>query len=224
MTYHDWWKYDEYTKVRRERRLRFLGITLWKRAYYRTIKGVYWSCANDLVMILGEMERLGILPAIDERSKVLEPGCNVGRNLFAIQRRYGCRVSGIDISRKAIEIAQNDIWRFMTRANFYVEDVLDTDFFDRIRENQFDLVFTRWHLVHLPRSTVKSQYIETLKRVGKIFIAFEPLKEGRQDTEFYSDGKYCLSWDDWVGEYGLEEYKSKNVCKLGNLTHVFYKA
>ena len=50
-----------------------------------------------------KLENENILPKITNSSKILEPGCSVGQNLWYIKKKYNCNVYGIDISKSAIE-------------------------------------------------------------------------------------------------------------------------
>jgi SAM-dependent methyltransferase len=217
-----WWKYDEYTKVERALKLKWLGITWLSFSYRQSILGNYWKPAKDIVELVKEMRIKGLIPMIDERSRIFEPGCNVGRNLYYLQEEFNCECVGIDLSEKAIQIAEQKIWKGKKKHTFYVGNCLTTDFFAKTDDRTFDLVFTRWHLIHIPRSIVKRKYVENLKRIGKTFVILEPVKKGCSRIEFYHDGAYCLSWDEWAEEYGLAEYHSPLVSSLGGGTKVFF--
>lgn len=217
-----WWKYDQYAKVKRFKHLRLFGFTLLKWPYYETIEGNYWKPANDIVQLVKEMQESGIISTLDEYSKIFEPGCNVGRNLYYLQQEFNCEVVGLDISEKAIEIAEQKIWKGRRRYKFCVDNALTTDFFNKLDNNTFDLVITRGHLMHIPLSDAKRKYVETLKRIGRTLVILEPVREGLHEIHLYQDGTYCLSWDDWALEYGLREYRSPTVSSFGGGTRVFF--
>ncbi len=217
----DWWANDEYTKRKKYKEVRWLGMTIARIPYAETIRGTYWTSAGHLVSLVREMQSQGIVPVLDSNARVLEPGCNLGRNLRALQDAFGCRVVGLDVSRRAIEIAKDELWRGREGCEFQVVDVLNTDFFDRLPDGHFDFAMTRWHLIHLPATDAKKRYIESLKRVAKVFLALEPAAERSHEVQRYYGG-HILSWDDWEKDYGLREYFSTNIRTLGGKTRAFY--
>jgi SAM-dependent methyltransferase len=217
-----WWKEDRYTKVKRFICLKWLGRTLLKIPYTESIESNYNKPANDIVHIIIEMQNKGLITEIDESSHIFEGGCNIGRNLLYLQKAFNCIVEGMDISEKAISIANHKIWKRRQNYKFHVGNVLTTDFFNNIEDNAFDLAFTRWHLVHLPKTSAKTEYVDHLKRIAKALILFEPVKKGKEGTDLYHDKSYALSWDDWAKDYDLTEYEPK--IKLPNHTRVFYYA
>lgn len=217
-----WWKEDKYTKLKRHKKFQWLGITWFKWSYHETIEGIYFKVADDLVKIVKEMQHSKIIPLLDKNSTILESGCNIGRNIYALQKEFGSNIIGVDISKEALNIAKNKIWNKRTNYKFYLENVLTTDFFDKMEDNEIDLVLTRWHLIHLPLSDAKRKYVESLKRIGKVFLILEPVKEGTHETQLFADGTYCLSWDDWIKEYNLFEYKTTLSTQLLDGTRIFY--
>jgi len=218
-----WWKNDQYAKVKRFRHVRWLGRTIFKLPYYETIEGNYFKPSDDIVNIIKEIQKAQIVPYLNKSSKIFEPGCNVGRNLFSLQEAFDCEVVGLDISEKAIDIAQNKIWKQRSRYTFYVDNALTTNFFNNIADNAFDLVITRWHLIHIPRSSEKAIYVKQLKRIGKVLVLLEPVKEGCHEVQLYSNGTYTLSWDDWGKEYGLKEFHPDTISLEGNTKIFFFK-
>ena len=217
-----WWENNEYENVQRYKLIQWFGKTIIKIPFKETVEGNYFKPAHDLVEIIQNMQEDNILSTLNESSKILEPGCNVGRNLYYLSKKYKCEIVGIDISQKAIDIAKNKIWKNYPKCLFYKDNVLTTQFFDQFNDNHFDLVYTRWHLIHIPLSDVKKKYIESLKRISKTLILFEPVRDDRSKTELYHDGQYTLSWDNWCTEYNLKEYQCKKVIKWKDNTKVFY--
>ena len=218
-----YWENDQYIKQKRFKYLKWLGFTLIKWPYYETIVGNYFKPANDLVTVIKELQSLAVVPPLGEESNVFEPGCNVGRNLFWMQKEYGCKVTGLDISKEAIQIAENQIWRKRRNYQFFVANALTTALFTKFRDDFFELTITRWHLIHIPLSDAKRRYVGALKRISKALVIFEPVREGVKEIQLCQDGRYCLSWDDWAGEYDMIEYNSPAVSMLeGGSTKVFY--
>jgi len=205
----EWWQNDSYTQVKRFRTIKWLGFTVWQRPYKETITGNYLRPAKELMNVFKSLWESDIIPSISEKSVIFEPGCNVGSNLIALQDYSGCKVVGMDISREAMETA-NKLWYSRTSHEFKLGNVLTTDFFRQLPDNYFDLCITKWHLIHIPFSEDKNKYIESLKRISKTLVIFEPIKESRDSSdrvELSNQGKFCLSWDSWASDYGLTEYK-----------------
>ena len=104
----------------------------------------------------------------------------------------------MDISPTAIKTAREKIWTKLDRVTLIEDNVLTSSWFDTIPDRHFDLAFTRWHLIHIPRSPEKSKYLENLKRISKTFIILEPVSPERTGTiQCQMDGRICHSWDNW---------------------------
>jgi hypothetical protein len=129
----------------------------------------YWRRRRDLIRLINETKVAGLLPQLHRNSKVLEPGCNVGQNLWEISQRWNCEIYGLDIDREVLDQAAKRRWR--KPAHFLLGNVLEPSTFEKFADRQFDLVFTRWHLIHVPSGEAKHHYLRELKRI----------REGRAD-------------------------------------------
>ena len=143
-------------------------------------------------------------------------------NLYYLQDAFHCNVTGIDICKSALDIAKEEIWKGRDKYQFHLENVLSTDFFEKVSDGYYDIIITRWHLIHVPLSEAKKSYVESLKRISKVLIVIEPSKDDYHEVDLYHDGHYALSWDDWISEYGLTEYKSEKISKWDDGTKIFY--
>jgi hypothetical protein len=214
-----WWSQDHYVGFKSMRALRWAGVN-WVKWSYQKFPDAYFAPADDIVALIRELTTAGIVPALDARSRVLEGGCNLGRNLWAIRQAFQCDVTGMDISPTAIKTAREKIWAKLDRVTLVEDNVLTSKWFDGIPDRHFDLAFTRWHLIHIPRGPEKSKYLENLKRISKTFIILEPVSEDRTGTiQCQMDGRICHSWDRWGLDYDLTEYQARTP--LEN-TAVFY--
>ncbi|HBH00976.1 MAG: hypothetical protein A2W08_18575 [Candidatus Rokubacteria bacterium RBG_16_73_20] len=128
---------------------------------------------------------------LDAHSAVFEPGCNRGRNLQILRDRYGCAVLGMDCSPGAVREASVPVRQ---------DNVLTSAWLAELPPKSFDVVLTRWHLVHLPPSAAKIAYVEQLKRLGKAVVLFEP-SIGALRVEVTP--AYTLAYEDWVWTYGF---------------------
>jgi hypothetical protein len=204
-----WWADDHYVGFESMKALRWAGVN-WVRWSYQKFPDAYFAPADDIVTLIREMTAAGIVPPLGATSRVLEGGCNLGRNLWAIRHAFQCEVTGMDISPTAIKTAREKIWAKLDRVTLVQDNVLTSSWFDTIPDRHFDLAFTRWHLIHIPRGPEKSRYLENLKRVSKSFIILEPVSPERTGTiQCQMDGRICHSWDNWALDYGLKEYRAQ---------------
>lgn len=72
--------------------------------------------------------------------KICELGCNVGNNLADFPSTFD--ITGVDLNKNAIEKSKNKFPSF----NFKVAKIQDTS----LPDSQFDLVFSRGVLIHVP--------------------------------------------------------------------------
>ena len=214
-----WWAKDQYVGFKSMRALRWAGVN-WIKWSYEKFPDAYFAPADDIVTLFKEMTTAGIVPSLGATSRVIEGGCNLGRNLWAIRQAFQCDVTGMDISPTAIQTAREKIWTKLDRTNFILDNVLTSKWFDTVPDQHFDLAFTRWHLIHIPRSPEKARYLENLKRISKVFVILEPVSAERAGTiQSQMDGQICHSWDRWGLDYDLTEYQPRT--QLEN-TSVFY--
>ncbi|HEU5197088.1 MAG TPA: class I SAM-dependent methyltransferase [Methylomirabilota bacterium] len=201
----------EYWREGLERRMpRYWELTWHGRVLVRVRshhnERAYWRGRRDLITLLEEMNARSVLPPLEASSRVLEPGCNVAQNLWAISRRWNCEIFGLDIDRAALAEAEKRPWR--RPAHFAHGNVLEPGTLARFADQQFDLVLTRWHLIHLPAGEAKQQYLRELRRVGRRGLILEPTSPGKTgQVEWRQKDTYCVSWDDWEGWYGLRRFE-----------------
>jgi hypothetical protein len=214
-----WWRDDRYVDFESVKALRWLGRN-WFRWTYNKFPGAYLKNAHDVVILLNEMAGAGLIPALDAKSRVFEGGCNLGRNLLAIQDAYGCDVVGMDMSPLAIRYARERVWNTRTQWEFVEDDALSSTWFKGIPDRTFDLALTRWHLIHIHASPEKTAYIQQLKRISKTLLILEPPPQTASGAiEYHYGGDYVLSRDNWAQTYGLQEFPARK--KMEN-TGVYY--
>jgi ubiquinone/menaquinone biosynthesis C-methylase UbiE len=85
-------------------------------------------------------EALAKLCQISKESYVLDAGCGVGKTTCYLARKYGCRVMGVDILEKMVEVSRNraNQENVKDRVEFRAADVQNLPFED----NLFDVVIT----------------------------------------------------------------------------------
>ena len=106
-----------------------------------------------------------LLPLFDSlaaeypQGKLLEVGCSMGNDTFELAKR-GFDVTGIDLTEKAIELAQERFAMYDMEGNFRVADAENLPFSD----NTFDVVYSFGVLHHTPDT---AGAIEEIRRVLK---------------------------------------------------------
>ena len=201
----EWWEKDLFTKIKRYYHFRWFGITWFKIPTYESLNQTYFKDVSHILDVFKKLENEKIIPKLTKTSKILEPGCSVGQNLWYLKKKYDCNIYGIDISKSAITKAKEN---FKNLDNIFFEtcNVLKTNYFDNLSDNFFDVIIVRNHLLNIPFSSNKIDYVEILKQKSKCLIIMEQFKENYFQTNVFHEGKYVLSWEDWSKEYNLKEF------------------
>jgi SAM-dependent methyltransferase len=107
-----------------------------------------------------------ISPYVDKRNQILEPGCNVGRNLNYLYSHGFDQLSGIEINPDAVEMLKTEHPDLASEADIYqgeIENII-TEF----ESGEFDIVFTMAVLEHIHPD---SEFIfEEIARVADEYI------------------------------------------------------
>ena len=103
---------------------------------------------------------------IHKKDKILELGCNVGRNLEALRRANYTNTFGIDINVKAIDLGEKC---FPELRGLYYGSI--EEWIIELKDNDFELVFTMAVLEHIHPS---SEWIfKEIARITKYLITIE---------------------------------------------------
>lgn len=170
--------------------------------------GGQWSPSEGIVKFCARhvKRRVGIekYEIKNDYSKVLDVGCGNGRHLVFFAEQ-GFDVSGIDISREAIEIAEAWINKKELNADLMVGDVKSLSF----DANSFDLVISYGVLDHVPFSDALIA-MDEIKRVlspgGMLFLTLR----STDDSEFGRGEKV-----------GKNTYKLEEGYEKGIIQHYF---
>lgn len=120
-----------------------------------------------------KFRRLGSPLKIYPGMRVFEPGCNAGRNLFFFKDFYRASIIGADVYEPAVHLARKaDIFK---NANFFVADLVESQFLDQFLENEFDLTIIRSHIVHIAHieSPKRQAYLERLIKISRQVLVIE---------------------------------------------------
>jgi pseudaminic acid biosynthesis-associated methylase len=100
------------------------------------------------------------LDGISRNSSILEIGCNRGNQLQVLKRMGFTRLAGIELNKKAVEIASLDKdLRIMNGSGFAVPSL----------DNSFDLVFTSGVLIHISPVDLH-KIVDEMYRLSKRYI------------------------------------------------------
>ena len=105
---------------------------------------------------------------ISSKARVLEAGCGFGQWVFFIGEK-GCEVVGIDIAKKAIEVAQNyAVRKKIKNCRFYHADIRAIPF----KDGYFDRIFSFGVIEHYKDpSDLLSEFYRVLETKGRLFIS-----------------------------------------------------
>jgi len=128
----------------------------WKDPYQKNSPKNYLKGEEKSKFLAGLID-------IPKDSKILEIGCNVGRNLNYLSKAGFTNLTGVEISKKAVELAK-----------IYYPDlkILNSSIEDIIKDlNEFDLVFVMAVLEHIHPD---SEWIfPEVARISKMLITIE---------------------------------------------------
>jgi ubiquinone/menaquinone biosynthesis C-methylase UbiE len=117
---------------------------------------------------LKSTEELARLCHIEAGKKVLIVGCGTGFNACHIARKFGCHVTGVDISEESIKKAQERSVRekLQGRVEFRVGDAYDLPF----EHEPFDCVMTEFVSQFLDLDRVFPEFVRVLSPGGYVGI------------------------------------------------------
>ena len=101
---------------------------------------------------------------IDRKSRILELGCNIGVNLGILKKMGFCDLHGLEINKKAVEIARSknpDI-------TFIHSSIEEYD-----NNEQFDLVYTAGVLIHINPKALNQIIQKIISLTNKYVFGFE---------------------------------------------------
>ncbi|MDN5767001.1 MAG: class I SAM-dependent methyltransferase [Humibacillus sp.] len=112
---------------------------------------------------------LKLIDDLPTDARILEVGCNVGRNLAYLVDHGYSHVEGVEISPHAVELLR-ETYPQLSDTSIHLgsaEDILPS-----LADDSFDLVFTMAVIEHIhPSST---QVFDEIVRIGKSVLAIEP--------------------------------------------------
>ncbi len=159
---------------------------------------------------------------IHEESTVLEVGCGTGFMACRISEEKNCRIIGIDISNRMIEMAREraEKLNLEDKATFRVADAKKLPFED----NSFDVVFAQFVCVLIDKKKALAEFMRVLKPGGflglvEIFkdtlIPYEVSQEIQEAERILSEAiefDFNLStptqWKSWFTDIGVQKIQT----------------
>lgn len=148
---------------------------------------------------------LKLVSDLPKDARILEVGCNVGRNLAYLHDHGYTRVQGVEINPHAVELLRET---YPQLADVQVHVGPAGDVLPGIEDDQFDLVFTMAVIEHIHPD--ESSVFDHMVRLGTEVLAIEP--KGRRTHRqfphdvvdlFTSRGMTQVS-ETWMGEFKEE--------------------
>jgi ubiquinone/menaquinone biosynthesis C-methylase UbiE len=116
---------------------------------------------------IGSIDRLAKLLDLKDGDRVLEVGCGTGANACYLANKYGCVITGIDISEQMVKEAQIRAEELgVDRVSFQLGDAYDLDFPDE----SFDVVLTIFVSQFLDTSKAYPEFSRVLVHGGRLGI------------------------------------------------------
>lgn len=147
---------------------------------------------------------------IDKRNKILELGCNIGLKLSLLHKMGFSNLYGVEINRKAFEIAQKN----NPDITFYNSSIED---FDQNNET-YDLVFTSVVLIHINPKILNSIVDKIINLTKKYIFGFEYYADKLEEVEYRGHSDTL-----WKQNYPLLFTKRSASIKTVKSRKFFYK-
>lgn len=135
----------------------------------------YWKNSNrHFPYLLHKEKSIYLLKFVKKyctkKDKILEIGCNVGRNLNCLFQAGYKKLSGIEISSMALGVLKDVYYHMAEKTIFYNKPV--EDIIKNFKNNQFNLTFTMAVLAHLHQES--NWVFKEIARVSQALIIIEP--------------------------------------------------
>lgn len=115
-------------------------------------------------------EKLGKEINLDKENKVLDVGCGVGTSSIFLAKKFGCKITGIDLSQKNIKVANAVALEqgFESLTNFIVGDAEKFN----LSDNTFDSVICECSLCLFPdKEAAAKEMFRVLRKEGHLGIS-----------------------------------------------------
>jgi SAM-dependent methyltransferase len=125
---------------------------------------------NDYIRVTGRSKALlEIISDLPKDARILEVGCNVGRNLAYLYDNGYTGVEGVEINPHAVELLRRT---FPQLADTQIHIGAAGEVLPKFADDEFDLVYTMAVLEHIHPD--ESSVFDDMARIGKHVLAIEP--------------------------------------------------
>ena len=150
---------------------------------------------------------------LNKKSKVIEFGCNLARNVRIANRRYGSKSYGVDICKEVID--KNNKW-VKKNGKFWVKNLRDGGkSLKNFKDNEFDLGITCGFLMHVADDNGnKKSLIKEMIRICKTMWFSEWYRHGYIETSYHegggcTTGERLTIYDDKIKQIGNGAHPSQ---------------
>lgn len=182
----------------------------------------YWMHESPHEKYLEGADRSQLLVSLvqeawpDPHTTILEPGCNIGRNLYHLLQAGYSQLAGIEVSPRAFSF-MHKVWPLLAERLVFYQGSIE-DHITVFADQQFDVVVTMAVLMHLPpESEWVFEHLARVARRGLVVIEEEethghlrwPRKYQaiferlglREDLAMHCDGHSHLSANYWARRF-----------------------
>ena len=146
------------------------------------------------------------LDDLDKDIKVLEVGCNIGQQLFGLEKIGFKNLYGVELQHTAVSVAHSRFPQF----NIIQGSGFDLPF----KDSYFDLVYTSGVLIHIAPENL-SKIMGEMVRVSKKFIwGLEYFSDELTEIPYRGNTNALWKMDyqkKFQDEFGLNELKAKKI-------------
>jgi len=133
-----------------------------KRNYFDIITSLGASSTHlDGIKATKEMIKIA---KIKGNEKILDVGCGTGYTACYLAKKYGCKVIGIDASKKMIDVANKKAKKMQVDVNFKVANAHKLPF----KDNTFDILIGESITAYLDKDKAIKEYFRVIKPKGII--------------------------------------------------------
>lgn len=168
----------------------------WEEALYKkkgeTIESNYLNNSSKMVNTKKMFDYVDSKMVV--KGNVLEIGCSLARNLREAQKRYDCKVFGIDINKESID---KNVEHFKDKGVFLKSNLLEPRNLEVLNfpDKHFSLGISMGFLMHIPQSDSKTRLIKEFTRICDHVCIFELFDSNRKQV--IEENEFSVSFEDY---------------------------
>ena len=132
--------------------------------------------------------------SLPKGAKVLDIGCGIGGHSFVLAEQFDAYVHGVDLSRNMMAVANAHLSNRPHLKDQVTFEILDATNAPGIKENTYDLVYTRDALLHIQdKDGLFENIFKWLKPGGKVLFTDYSKQDAREGAEYSNEFQEYLS-------------------------------